>query len=81
MECVARDETKFHRLYEFGKALPKLRAKVEEDFSKKELSQEKVLALVVSLMERTYIRIGSSDYEKIIWFVWINHLKRQTCGN
>ncbi len=60
-----RNETKFHRLYEFGKQIPALRLKVEEDFSKKELSEEKVLATVVSLMERTYIRIGSSDYEKL----------------
>src|SRR5829696_5156724 len=36
-----RNETKFHRLYEFGKALPKIRARVEEDYKKKELCQEK----------------------------------------
>ena len=51
---VLRNETKFHRLYEFGKLLPALRLKVEQDFNKKELCQEKVLALVISLMERTY---------------------------
>ena len=60
-----REETKFHRLFEFGKALPRLRAKIEADFKDKELSQNKVLALVVSLMERTYIRIGNSGYEKL----------------
>ena len=60
-----RNETKFHRLYEFGKLLPSLRLKLEEDFSKKELSEEKVIATVISLMERTYIRIGNNDYEKL----------------
>jgi DNA topoisomerase-1 len=60
-----REQTKFHRLYEFGKVLPNIRQRVEEDLAKKELSQEKVLALVVSLMERTYIRIGNSGYEKL----------------
>jgi DNA topoisomerase-1 len=60
-----REETKFHRLYEFGKALPVLRAQVEKDLGRKELCQEKVLALVISLMERTYIRIGNSEYEKL----------------
>lgn len=60
-----RDKTKFHRLYEFGKALPKIRSRVEEDMKNKELCQEKVLAVVVSLMERTYIRIGNSGYEKL----------------
>ncbi|ANE50662.1 DNA topoisomerase IB [Flavisolibacter tropicus] len=60
-----RNETKFHRLYEFGKLLPSLRLKLEEDFSNKELSEEKVIATVISLMERTYIRIGNNEYEKI----------------
>ncbi|WEK33500.1 MAG: DNA topoisomerase IB [Candidatus Pseudobacter hemicellulosilyticus] len=60
-----RNETKFHRLYEFGKVLPRLRLLLEKDITRKELCQEKVLATVISLMERTYIRIGSNDYEKM----------------
>lgn len=60
-----RNETKFHRLYEFGKLLPSLRLRLEEDLGKKDLSVEKVIATVVSLMERTYIRIGNNDYEKM----------------
>lgn len=62
---AVRNETKFHRLYEFGKVLPDLRAVVEKDLMKRDLSQERVLATVVSLMERTYIRVGSEDYEKL----------------
>jgi DNA topoisomerase-1 len=60
-----RSETKFHRLYEFGKALPQLREKIEEDLRQKELTQDKVLATVISLMERTYIRVGNNEYEKM----------------
>jgi DNA topoisomerase-1 len=59
-----RNETKFHRLYEFGKALPALREKIDTDFRSHELTREKVLATVLSLMERTYIRVGSNEYEK-----------------
>jgi DNA topoisomerase-1 len=59
-----RNETKYHRMLEFGKALPLLRARVEMDLRKKDLSQDKVLATVVSLMERTFIRIGNIEYEK-----------------
>jgi DNA topoisomerase-1 len=59
-----RNETKFHRLYEFGKLLPQLRLRVEEDMQAKELSEKKVLATVISLMERTYIRVGNAEYEK-----------------
>lgn len=72
---TVRNETKFHRLYEFGKLLPSIRLKVEEDLSKKELLEEKVLATVVSLMERTYIRIGNDDYEKLYGSYGLTTLK------
>jgi DNA topoisomerase-1 len=61
---VLRNETKFHRLYEFGKALPAIRCRLEKDLAQKELNASKVLATVVSLMERTYIRVGNEGYEK-----------------
>jgi DNA topoisomerase-1 len=60
-----RNETKFHRLVEFGKALPAMRTRVEKDICSKELNQRKVLATLVSLMERTFIRIGNESYEKL----------------
>ena len=70
-----RNETKFHRLYEFGKVLPSIRLKLEEDLAKKELSEDKVLATVVSLMERTYIRVGNDDYEKLYGSYGLTTLK------
>ncbi len=60
-----RSETKFHRLYEFGKALPVLRQQLEKDISIPDLCERKVLATVILLMERTYIRIGNYGYEKM----------------
>jgi DNA topoisomerase-1 len=72
---VFRNETKFHRLYEFGKALPQLRAKMEQDISSKEMTQEKVLATVLSLMERTYIRVGNNGYEKMYGSYGLTTLK------
>ena len=70
-----RNQTKFHRLLEFGKALPKLRLRLEEDMTKSELCEEKVIATVISLMERTYIRIGSNDYEKMYGSYGLTTLK------
>ncbi len=60
-----RNHTKFYRLYDFGTVLPKLRLQLEKDLALPGLPQEKVLATVVSLMERTNIRIGNCSYEKI----------------
>jgi DNA topoisomerase I len=62
---LLRNETKFHHLYEFGKSLPQLRKKMQQDISAPSLSQDKVLATVLSLMEKTYIRIGNNEYEKM----------------
>jgi DNA topoisomerase I len=59
-----RNETKFYRLHDFGKALPDIRLQLEKDLGIPDLSERKVLAAVVSLMERTNIRIGNSFYEK-----------------
>ena len=60
----ARDETKYDRMLIFGAALPKIRAKVEADLSLPGLPKEKVLATIVSIMERTFIRVGNEEYAK-----------------
>ncbi|WP_132055953.1 DNA topoisomerase IB [Pseudocnuella soli] len=70
-----RNETKFHRMYEFGKLLPSLRLQLEEDLAGKGLSEAKVIATVISLMERTYIRIGNNDYEKLYGSYGLTTLK------
>lgn len=59
-----RNETKFHHLLNFGKALPALRLRVERDMSQTDINESKVIATVIGLMERTYIRIGNESYEK-----------------
>jgi DNA topoisomerase I len=60
-----RSETKFHRLLEFGKVLPQLRKETKKDIRQKELSEKKIVATVINLMEETYIRIGNNEYEKM----------------
>ena len=72
---TVRNATKFHHLYEFGKLLPSMRLKIEEDLARKEIDEEKVIATVISLMERTYIRIGNNDYEKLYGSYGLTTLK------
>jgi DNA topoisomerase I len=60
-----RNETKFHRLYEFGKTLPQLRKKIKKDITQSCLTREKVLATAINLMDKTYIRVGNNGYEKM----------------
>lgn len=59
-----RDETKYDRMVVFGETLPKIRKRVRADLSLPDLPREKVLATVVSLLERTLMRIGNEEYEK-----------------
>ncbi|CAN5443000.1 DNA topoisomerase IB [soil metagenome] len=60
----ARDETKYERTLIFGAALPKIRKRVEEDLALPGLSKNKVLATIVSIMERTFIRVGNEEYAR-----------------
>jgi DNA topoisomerase-1 len=72
-----RNKTKYHRLYEFGKVLPLLRKAVKKDIADRELSEKKVIATVINLMEETYIRIGSNGYEKMYGSYGITTLKNR----
>ena len=72
---MLRSETKFHRLYEFGKALPLLRRKIKKDMEGVELTETKVLATVINIMEQTHIRVGNNDYEKLYGSYGLTTLK------
>ena len=60
-----RNKTKFYRLPELGKLLPAIRKQLDADLALPGLPKEKVLAVVVGLMEKTGIRIGNEFYEKL----------------
>lgn len=59
-----RDETKYGRMVAFGRALPALRARVEQDLRRQGLPREKILATIVRLLQDTLIRIGNREYVK-----------------
>jgi DNA topoisomerase-1 len=60
----ARSLTKFGRMIEFGKRLPQLRERIQEDITSRKLDRRKVTALVLSLMDNALIRIGNRHYAK-----------------
>jgi DNA topoisomerase-1 len=61
---AARDENKYDRMVLFGEALPKIRKRVEADLALPGLQQNKVLATVVQLLQRTFIRVGNEEYAR-----------------
>jgi DNA topoisomerase I len=61
----SRNENKFYRLLEFGKKLPEFRRNLRKDLKRKKMDERKVLAISVSLMEKTLIRIGNEAYKQL----------------
>jgi DNA topoisomerase I len=59
-----RDETKFHRMVAFAEALPRVREQVAHDLSHPGLTRERVLAVVVRLLETTLVRVGNEEYAR-----------------
>ena len=59
-----RDASKYDRVLAFGRALPKLQARIEEDLRRRGLCRERVLAAVVRLLGLTLIRVGNEDYAR-----------------
>jgi DNA topoisomerase-1 len=59
-----RHETKYERLVPFARALAALRRRIEQDLRASNLTRNKVVAAVVELLGRTFIRIGNVEYAR-----------------
>jgi DNA topoisomerase I len=59
-----RDENKYEKMVIFAHALPKIRRRINKDLKLRGLPRHKVLATVVQLLERTFIRVGNEEYAK-----------------
>lgn len=59
-----RDSAKYERLAAFAAALPKIRRRVRADLALPGIPRGKVLAVIVKLLETTFIRVGNEEYAK-----------------
>jgi DNA topoisomerase-1 len=59
-----RDETKYERMLDFAKALPRIRKHVARDIARPRLTRERVLATIVRLLETSLIRVGNDEYAR-----------------
>ena len=59
-----RNQTKFFKMTSFGKKIPLIRERIDLDLKKHGWPKDKVLALIIRLMEETHIRIGNEQYAK-----------------
>ena len=61
---ATRDAGKFDKLIRFGERLPQLRRIIRRDLALQGLPEAKVLAVIVSLLADTGIRIGNEEYAR-----------------
>ena len=66
---AAQGEAKFERLQAFGRALPRIRARVARDLRQgirqgPTLSENLVLATLVRLLDTTLVRVGNDEYTR-----------------
>jgi DNA topoisomerase-1 len=57
-----REEAKFADLVPFGESLGDLRRRLDDDLKLQGLPEDRVLALVIALLDRTRIRVGNEGY-------------------
>ncbi|MET0232969.1 MAG: DNA topoisomerase IB [Rhodanobacteraceae bacterium] len=61
---ATRDDDKFARIVKFGERLPHLRRVLRRDLAQPGLPESKVLAVMVSVLAETGIRVGNEEYAK-----------------
>ena len=61
---AGRARRKYEKVERFGEALPALRRKTNEDIAREGLGKERVLAVVVRLINDLYFRVGSEESVK-----------------
>lgn len=61
---ATRDDGKFTKMIEFGARLPKLRHRLKHDLALPGLAKDKVLAVIVTLLDETLIRVGNEEYAR-----------------
>ncbi len=59
-----QESAKYDGLLQFGKSLPRLRRRVEQDLRKRKLTRDTVLAAVVRLLDAEHIRVGNEEYAR-----------------
>lgn len=57
-----QEAAKYDGCARFGRALPALRKRVEDDLGKRSLSREAVIAAIVRLLDLEHIRVGNEAY-------------------
>ncbi len=73
----ARDQSKYEKMVRFAQALPKVRESVRKLLGQKKPSRERLLALMVLILEQTHIRVGNEEYVRANGSFGLTTLRRR----
>ncbi|HEX8852534.1 MAG TPA: hypothetical protein VF754_03555, partial [Pyrinomonadaceae bacterium] len=59
--AARRQRAKYEKIIRFGEALPALRRRTNDDIARDDLGRERVLAVVIRLINDLYFRVGSEE--------------------
>ncbi|HEV2912581.1 MAG TPA: hypothetical protein VGX92_04630 [Pyrinomonadaceae bacterium] len=62
--AARQQQKKYEKIIRFGEHLPLLRRRTNEDIARQDLSRERVLAVIVRLINDLYFRVGSEESVK-----------------
>ncbi|AEV31540.1 topoisomerase IB [Owenweeksia hongkongensis DSM 17368] len=57
-----RNEQKFNELLDFGRVIPRIRRRLRKDLAAEHWDEQKLLALIVKILDKYHLRIGSRIY-------------------
>lgn len=59
-----QEKKKFARILRFAERLPHLRKQVDHDLRRRRLSEDKVVACIVKLIDQEFFRVGNTEYAR-----------------
>lgn len=59
-----QEKKKYARILHFAERLPHLRKQVDHDMRKRRLSEDKVVACIVKLIDQEFFRVGNAEYAR-----------------
>ncbi|MCK3768303.1 DNA topoisomerase IB [Microbacterium aerolatum] len=72
-----QEKAKFARILRFAERLPRLRIQVEKDLRRRRLSEDKVVACVVRLIDQEFFRVGNTEYARKHGHYGVTTLRRK----
>ena len=72
-----QEKKKYARILRFAERLPRLRKQVEHDLRRRRISEDKVIACIVKLIDQEFFRIGNPEYARRYSHYGITTLRRK----